>query len=447
MKLKAEGQHIEYKQNIDKNGSYLKDIVAFLNSDGGTITFGVDDDLNTVGIDSKKYDELYESLTSRLLDGILPKLHDEYIIDEDTDANTISITISNMSAFRPYYLAKKGLSTSGVFIRVGSSSVPCTLDQINEMSQKAHTKSISKMPAKHNLYEFDKLRRDLKERDIELKPITMLNKSLITRNEDVTILGALFADENSSSISFSKFSGTNKTSNLLSTKDVGNMPLNRTFLTIMDEFNLINDALVTDIRIKRVETHMYNIQALRELTINALVHNDYTLGYPKFIVFSDHIEISSFGGLVRQMSKEAFFEGRSRPRNQELVDLFRLLNITESVGRGIPKVIEVYGTDIFTFLDDELIVNIPKRNIDLQTLDESIKFKNNVSELNETQTKILNLLEQEPELTTKDVSSLLKISLRSAQTNLKFLLEHGHIVKHKKERLPKYKLRNNDYIA
>lgn len=52
------------------------------------------------------------------------------------------------------------------------------------------------------------------------------------------------------------------------------------------------------------------------------------------------------------MSKEEFFEGISIPRNKELMRIYRDLELVESLGSGVPRIVRAYGKDGFKFMDN-----------------------------------------------------------------------------------------------
>jgi predicted HTH transcriptional regulator len=111
---------------------------------------------------------------------------------------------------------------------------------------------------------------------------------------------------------------------------------------------------------QREERRLWNGRALREAVINSIVHNDYTTGAsPKVEFFDDRIEITSIGGLVQGMTQEEFFSGLSKPRNQELMRVFRDLDIVEHLGSGIPRILEAYGKECFIFSDNFLRMVFP----------------------------------------------------------------------------------------
>ena len=100
--------------------------------------------------------------------------------------------------------------------------------------------------------------------------------------------------------------------------------------------------------------------ALREAVINAIVHNDYSFEVPpKFEIFPDRLEITSAGRLPESLTKEEFFNGISIPRNKELMRIYRDVELVESLGSGIPRILRAYGEDCFKFTDNFIRITLP----------------------------------------------------------------------------------------
>lgn len=72
----------------------------------------------------------------------------------------------------------------------------------------------------------------------------------------------------------------------------------------------------------------------------------------KVSVIPDRLEITSAGTLPETMSKEEFFEGISIPRNKELMRIYRDLELVESLGSGVPRIVRAYGKECFKFMDN-----------------------------------------------------------------------------------------------
>ena len=129
---------------------------------------------------------------------------------------------------------------------------------------------------------------------------------------------------------------------------------------VLDKIELENKTLTKIASKEREEKRLWNPIALREAIINAIVHNDYTNEVPpKFELFSDKIEITSAGSLPDGLSQGEFFEGYSVPRNQEIMRIFKDLHLVEHLGSGVPRILESYGKDCFTFSDNFLRMSFP----------------------------------------------------------------------------------------
>ena len=75
--------------------------------------------------------------------------------------------------------------------------------------------------------------------------------------------------------------------------------------------------------------------------------------------FIDKIEITSAGGIPEGLSRSEFFEGFFVPRNKELVRVFRDLGLVEQLGSGVPRILDYYSRDCFTFSDNFLRMAFP----------------------------------------------------------------------------------------
>jgi len=59
------------------------------------------------------------------------------------------------------------------------------------------------------------------------------------------------------------------------------------------------------------------------------------------------------------LSQEEFFEGFSIPRNQEMMRIFKDLELVEHLGSGIPRILEAYSQDCFRFTENFLRMTFP----------------------------------------------------------------------------------------
>ena len=88
---------------------------------------------------------------------------------------------------------------------------------------------------------------------------------------------------------------------------------------VIERLKVENTVRTRKTALERIDTPLWDEKAVREAVINAIVHNDYTREVPpKVELFSDHLEITSFGRLPEGLTKDDFFAGVSIPRNKEL---------------------------------------------------------------------------------------------------------------------------------
>lgn len=59
------------------------------------------------------------------------------------------------------------------------------------------------------------------------------------------------------------------------------------------------------------------------------------------------------------MTKDDFFGGISKPVNESLAKIFIKLGLIEQTGHGVSLIVDRYGKEAFTFLDNFLRVTIP----------------------------------------------------------------------------------------
>ena len=101
-----EAENIEFKLQV--TDEIYKEVIAFANTDGGTIYIGIDDNGNAVGIDD--VDETYTRITNGIRDAIQPDVT-MFIKYTLQDNKVVKISVGEGS-YKPYYLKSKGLKPS-----------------------------------------------------------------------------------------------------------------------------------------------------------------------------------------------------------------------------------------------------------------------------------------------------------------------------------------------
>ena len=168
-----------------------------------------------------------------------------------------------------------------------------------------------------------------------------------------------------------------------------------------------------------------DLRAIHEATINFIVHNDYSREVPpKFEIFSDRLEITSYGRLPENMSENEFFSGVSIPRNKELMRIFRDVELVESLGSGMPRILESYGRECFTFMEHFIRFTVPfKRNVTDNVTD-------NVTEetISQRQRKILEMMKLDIRISSSELAERLSVTQRTIKRDIE-TLKRNHLIK------------------
>lgn len=168
-------------------------------------------------------------------------------------------------------------------------------------------------------------------------------------------------------------------------------------------------------------TILFNFDCVNEAILNALVHNDWTITEPQISMYHDRLEILSHGGLPSGMTKEQFFDGISKPRNATLMRIFLNMGLNEHTGHGIPIIVEKYGKDVFEIESNYIRCTIP---FEKEVIDQ-IDNKNvglNVA-LNKTEKKVIELLIENPSVTSTELAEKVGVTKRTIERTFKSLQE------------------------
>lgn len=127
-----EDKNVEYKSDIPKKKNFLKaEIVAFINTDGGTIYLGADDQGNPLETMHPRYAEWEELLSNWLINAFSSNLNDLVTLYPNEMPFRIEI---KKGVEKPYfYKDGEGFNAKGVYVRVGSSKRVASFDEIQRM--------------------------------------------------------------------------------------------------------------------------------------------------------------------------------------------------------------------------------------------------------------------------------------------------------------------------
>ena len=414
-------EDIRNEFKIKLTEKFEEEVISFLNTKDGNIYIGVDNNGKIVGINGD-IDLLQRTIKDRIKDNIMPSTLGLYdvIVMEEKGKKYIKVIIARGSE-DPYYIKGMGMTPDSCFIRVGSSIQSMSYDIINNRVNKRIRTSLKNLVSPKQDLTFKQLKIYYEEKGFSINSNFLKQLDLYTDDGRYNYNAYLLADNNTISIRFGKYSGTNAV-DLIENEDFGNCSIIKATKNILNKLEIENRTFTKIEFPERKEIKMYDYISVREAVVNAIVHNDWSNEYsPKFEMFSDRLVISSNGGIQPAITKEEFLEGYSLPKNKELMKVFNDLDLVEQMGTSIIRILQNYDKKCFEFFPNFIRVTFPfnKNNFKKE------KLINN--KLNEIQNSIINLMYDLPTINQKTLARLLNVNIRTIQRNIKILIDMGLI--------------------
>lgn len=331
-----EDEKTEFKRQLTKES--VKTVVAFSNTSGGTLYYGIDDDGSVVGIDN--CGDVSLDIVHYISDLIRPDVTTITNIDhlEMDGKNVIKVDVQEGPS-KPYYLREKGLRPEGVYIRKGPSSIQAPESLILKMIKDCSISFESSISAIQDLT-FDTAAGIFADAKVEFGKNQMRTLGFFD-GELYTNLAYLISDQCTTGIKLAAYSDEYKTE-FLNRKEVCGSVLSQAqrSMEFLDAYNPLRSKIIG---LRRIDYRAYPEASLRESLVNAIVHRDYSLNSDILVsVYEDNMTISSYGGLRKGLGIEDIMMGISSPRNPRLAHIFYRLGFIESYGTGIPRMMGEY---------------------------------------------------------------------------------------------------------
>ena len=412
----SESVLVEFKQEY--TSGIMKTVVAFANTNGGTIYIGIDDNGGVVGVENA--DSTMLKLSNAVRDSIKPDvtLFIEYY-QEIIEGKTIVKAEVQKGTSSPYYLAAKGIRPEGVFVRQGASTVPATETAILRMIKDTDGERYEEVRSLNQELTFAESEKEFKEQGVPFGINQKKTLGLMNADGIYTNLGLLLSDQCVHTIKSAVYEGASKAQFKDRREFTGSLlkQLNDVF-EFIDRYNR-NRSEIDGLH--RIDKRDYPMEAVREALLNALVHRDYSFSDSTLIsIFDDRIEFVSIGGFVRGITFDDMMLGISVARNRNLANVFYRLTLVEAYGTGMPKIIRSYK-DYPVAPQIEVTNNAFK--ITLPNINEAEKK----SSLNANEQVVMNLFKDKDSVVRKDVEAALNISQAMSVRILKGLVDKNEI--------------------
>lgn len=433
--------------------SWLKSVVAYANTDGGALIYGVADDDTVVGLDNPKYvaDKLSEFIRNRVDPSPEIQLSFETVKDEDGIEKVLVILYVHPGSETPYFYKYKGEMVA--FTRVGNSSVKADAVTIRRLSLKGSNKSWDSLVSEYSMkdFSFSRLKSLYHARTGKSFEDDMFQSWEICDSDGrITNAGLLLADD--CPIKYSRLFCTRWTGNNMSGGSfdaVDNAEYQGNVLALLEAAEAFakkhNHLKWKKLPNSRIDLPDYIERPIHEALVNALVHRDYMeIGSEVHLdIFDNRIEITSPGGMVEGLpiQKRDLYHIASRRRNPYLADIFHRLQLMERSGSGIKEIMNDYKASanitedrLPTFFSDESDFNVTFWNLNYgvtlgsneesngESSGEVAEKSNGIGNLNKTEKQIVTIIAENSNITQKDLAIQIGMSeggVRKAMTKLK----------------------------
>lgn len=459
--IKYLGETTEYdkKEKLEEKEplSWLKSVVAFANTDGGALIYGVADDDTAVGLDNPKYvsDKISEFIRNRIDPSPEIEFSFEKVTDKDDNDKVLLILYVHAGSETPYFYKYKGEMLA--FIRVGNSSMKADAAVIRRLALKGSNKSWDSLMSEYHMkdFSFSRLRSLYYAKTGKSFEDDMYQSwEMCDSNGKISNAGLLLADDcpvRYSRLFCTRWDGNDMSGGSFDAIDSAEYQGN--VLELLEAGEAFakkhNHLKWKKLPNSRIDLPDYIERPIHEALVNALVHRDYMeIGSEVHIdIFDNRIEITSPGGMVEGLpiQKRDLYHVASRRRNPYLADIFHRLHLMERSGSGIKEIMNDYKASanitedrLPTFFSDESDFNVTFWNLnygvnlqsDQQSSGESngessgevAEKKDSRNNLSATEQKIIDVITKKENVTQKEIADEIGMSeggVRKAMSRLK----------------------------
>ena len=335
-----ESTTVEFKREY--NEKVNNTVLAFLNTEGGTLYLGLSDDGTVYGIDRKNIDLELRRISASLRDSITPDPSAYFKAEPEKRESKYIIKISvERGGAIPYCYARQGLVPHGVYVRVGSSTVMASHEHIRQMiKDNGPGQYITELSVEQNLT-FEYADKVFIEKEIKFGRREKQSLALIRPDGRYTNLALVLSDQCPYTTKVSIFEGSNKEKFKDRKEFAGS--LFKQIDDVLAYLHVYNRLRGTFEGAYRIDHPDYPSIALREAYVNSLIHRDYYIeGSVLVSMFDDRLEFMSLGGVMPGVTYDLMLAGVSVARNEKLVQVFYRLKIIEAFGTGIPRIFISY---------------------------------------------------------------------------------------------------------
>lgn len=355
-----EDLHNEFKSDLKciSDSDIIDVVIAFANTDGGTLYIGVEDNGEITGVHPNHKDTT--KLAAFIANKTVPPVTVSVEKEDDAYIKIIVPCCRSIVASSTGKLLRRRIKTDNT-----PENVPLYPHEINSRLSDLSLLDFSAQCVPDTQYsdlddiERERLRNIIRsyhgeqallelendELDKALRLVDEVDGKLIPTYTGMLLIGRkekLKQKVPTAQAAFQVLNGTNI---------VMNESVDLPILAAFEKIGMFMDARNSEEEIEegffRISVFDYNKRAVREALVNAFCHRDYTmLGRIRVLLDDDGLTISNPGGFIEGVTLENLLTVEPHGRNPALADALKRIGLAERTGRGIDRIFEgslLYG--------------------------------------------------------------------------------------------------------
>lgn len=483
--LSGESKNVEYKESRpEKSIKYMKTVIAFANTAGGYLVFGIEDKTQKiVGIPKDIVFQEMDAITNAISDSCEPIIIPD-VYPQTVDGKTVIVVAVSAGKQRPYYIKSDG-PTEGVYMRVSGTSRKADRIMTREMYYESEGRSydslirtdlnisdeeIAQLCADMKAVAIANCKNDIQKQSVKnVTKNVLLNWNILAESVDGNIhptnayVFLTGQDAFLSKIQCGMFKGITRDI-FVDKRDYAGI----LWQQVEDSFQFVLRNIRLGAKIEGVyRKDIYELppDSIRELIINAVMNCSFLQpSHVQVVIYDDRLEITSPGGLMPGVTIDRMKEGYSQIRNRALAHAFSYMNLIEGWGTGIPRLIhqmKEYGLREPEFVDMDIALRInlyrsvnATQSSAVKLPESALKVRDNAEmrskcaqsalnlDLSAQEKLIVNYINENGSITSAKLMQLLDVKKRRAQIILSKLTALGIVCKEGASRNTQYVFNN-----
>lgn len=359
---KNENLLIEFKSDADRlsDNEIVEAVVAFANTQGGTLYLGVEDDGTITGIHQMHSN--ITGLSAMIANKTVPP---QSVRTEILDSDSPVVVIEVPKSYTTVATSSGKILRRRIKLDGAPENVPMFPHEITSRLAELSKLDFSAQPVLDADYsDFDPIERERlrkiisvnrgeaallelsdEELDKALRLVTTIEGKLVPTITGLLLIGKVDSIRQhipTAETAFQVLVGTE-----VKVNDSFIRPILSAFDRIEEYLAAWNSDKELSFGLVRLSIPEFDNRAFREALVNAYSHRDYSiLSRIRFLIDDEGLTISSPGGFIEGVTIENLLTVEPHGRNPSLADALKRIGLAERTGRGIDRIFEgslVYG--------------------------------------------------------------------------------------------------------